>query len=131
MLSIIKKENKKLKRIYTGIGNVVSLNIHPKGEYVLIKKHQSANQKETNFMSYVNVDGYTVSRMARPKVSKNEPNQSLGVFSRSKDTLIWVDFSALSDILDAGSIPRIFVPASLNFFNKYPSLLAISTIKSF
>lgn len=94
----IKKANKQLKRIYTGIGNVVSLNIHPKGEYVLIKKHQSANQKETNFMSYVNVDGYTVSRMARPKVSKDEPNQSLGVFSRSKDTLIWVDFSALSDI---------------------------------
>ena len=49
-------------------------------------------------MSFVNSDGYTQSRKARPKVSQNEPNQSLGIFCRAKDTLIWVDFSKLSDI---------------------------------
>ncbi len=87
-----------LKSIYTGTGDLVSLKVHPKGEFILLKKHQGADQKETSYMSFVNSDGYTETKKARPKVSQNEPSQFLGVFSRSNDTLIWVDFSGLTDI---------------------------------
>ena len=90
--------NHKLKSIYTGIGDVISMEIHPREAYVLLKKHKSANQKETSYMSFVNADGYTMTKKARPKVSVNEPRQSLGVFSRDKDTLIWVDFSTLTGL---------------------------------
>ncbi|MDC1244929.1 prolyl oligopeptidase family serine peptidase [Crocinitomicaceae bacterium] len=94
-----KTDSKKgLKSIYTGDGDVVSLKVHPKGQFVLLKKHLSVDQKQTSFMSFVNADGYTETKTARPKVSQNEPSQYFGVFSRSNDTLIWVDFSGLSDL---------------------------------
>ena len=97
------KNDNDLNRIYTGNGDVVSLNIHPQGEYVLVKKHKSAQQKETSYMSFVNSDGYTETRRARPKVSSSEPSQFMGVYSQTKDTLIWIDFSNLSDIQNTPS----------------------------
>ena len=87
-----------LKPIYTGDGDVISLMVHPEGEFILLKKHLRAEQKETSYMSFVNANGYTATKRARPKVSSNEPSQFMGIFSRTNDTLIWVDFSDLSGI---------------------------------
>ena len=87
-----------LKSIYTGEGDMISLKVHPKGEFILLKKHLRAEQKETSYMSFVNANGYTETKRARPKVSSNEPSQFMGIFSRTNDTLIWVDFSDLTDL---------------------------------
>ena len=126
-----------LNRIYTGKGDVISLKIHPEGEFVLVKKHRSADQKETSYMSFVNSDGYTKTRKARPKVSRNEPRQSMGVYERSKDTLVWIDFSGLSDIqktppymgdtdsLDSPEDRHLFMNCTMFFVKRNAAILDI------
>lgn len=99
-----KKEQKEslkideLDEVYVGKGQIMPIQIHPNGEYMVLRKHQSAKQKETAYMSFVNEDGYTKTEKARAKVSMNEPNQSMGLFLHNSDTIMWLDFSTLTGI---------------------------------
>ena len=91
-------EDKALPEIYIGEGRLQPIQVDPSGSYLVVRMHVPAETKQTEYMSYVTEDGYAESIKARAKVSRQEPNQRMGVYSLLGDSLYWIDFSALTDI---------------------------------
>ena len=86
------------KEQYIGANEWSEIQVDPSVQYALIRLTESTDGKPTNVEQFVTNDGFTKHQMARDKVSSNEPNQRMLLYQMEKDTLIQLDFSALSDI---------------------------------
>lgn len=81
-----------------GTANWGEIQVDPSLSYALFRISERTEEKATSVEQFITNDGYTKHQMAREKVSDEEPNQKMGLYSLRKDTLIWLDFSLLSDI---------------------------------
>lgn len=81
-----------------GTANWGEIQVDPSLNYALFRISEGAEGKATSVEQFITNDGYTKHQMAREKVSAEEPNQKMGLYALKKDTLIWLDFSKLSDI---------------------------------
>ncbi|MEI8116368.1 MAG: prolyl oligopeptidase family serine peptidase [Flavobacteriia bacterium] len=74
------------------------IQVDPSMNYALFRISEGAEGKATNVEQFVTNDGFTKHQPAREKVSDHEPNQKMGLYQLKKDSLIWLDFSKLTDI---------------------------------
>ena len=88
----------KPKAQFLGDGNPEPIQIHPSGNFVLVRTTDAASEQETSVEHFITANGYTKGIPARGKVSTDEPNQQLFLYQLSRDTLIALDFSHLSGI---------------------------------
>ena len=83
---------------YLGEGKQQPLQISENGKFVVIISSHNEEENSTSFENFVTADGYTKSIPARAKVSSNEPNQTMAIYHFERDSVIWLDFSHLTDI---------------------------------
>ena len=87
------------KEIYYGkedrIQNVVISN---DGKFACFNVHKDSPDESTIYEAFITEDGIAQKRIARPKVSDNDPSDRLGIYNRTKDTVIYISFSNLTDI---------------------------------
>jgi dipeptidyl aminopeptidase/acylaminoacyl peptidase len=81
-----------------GEGNTQPLQISENGKYVVVIQSHNEEVNSTSFEQFVTSDGYTKSIPARAKVSSNEPTQTMAIYQFERDSVIWLDFSHLTDI---------------------------------
>jgi acetyl esterase/lipase len=74
------------------------IQVDPSINFAFFRISEGAEGKATSVEQFVTNDGYTKHQPARAKVSNQEPNQKMGLYQMQKDTLIWLDFSQLTDI---------------------------------
>lgn len=74
------------------------IQVDPSMNFAFFRVSEGGEGKATSVEQFVTNDGYTKHQPAREKVSNQEPNQKMGLYQMSKDTLIWLDFSKLTDI---------------------------------
>lgn len=65
---------------------------------VFIRADESVEGKATLVPSFITENGYVKTSQARSKVSEKEPNQTMYLHLIEKDTIVQIDFSALTDI---------------------------------
>ena len=65
---------------------------------VFLRVEDPTNDMSTSVPAFITSDGYVQSMDARAKVSNNEPNQKMYLHMISQDTLVQLDFGALTDI---------------------------------
>jgi acetyl esterase/lipase len=75
-----------------------AIQVDPSMNYALFRISEGAEGKATSVEQFVTNDGFTKHQPAREKVSNQEPNQKMGLYQLKKDSLIWLDFSKLTDI---------------------------------
>jgi acetyl esterase/lipase len=75
-----------------------TIQVDPSLNYALFRISEGAEGKATSVEQFVTNDGFTKHQLAREKVSNQEPNQKMGLYQLKKDTLIYLDFSKLTDI---------------------------------
>jgi dipeptidyl aminopeptidase/acylaminoacyl peptidase len=86
------------KTNYLAEGNTRLLQISENGKYVVVIQSHNEEVNSTSFEQFVSSDGYTKSIPARAKVSSNEPTQTMAIYQFERDSVIWLDFSHLTDI---------------------------------
>ena len=74
------------------------IQVDPSMNYAFFRISEGAEGKATSVEQFVTNDGFTKHQPAREKVSNQEPNQKMGLYQMKKDSLIWLDFSKLTDI---------------------------------
>ncbi len=85
--------------IYYSKNEYVSrINVSQDGNYVSFVLVMDSDEPTTNYQAYITGDGFTQHRQARPKVNDKEPSTRMGIFDVQKDTVYFVDPSALKDI---------------------------------
>lgn len=84
--------------IYTSGKRYSNVQISPDGKMIFYRLDEYPNDPDTEVPHFISKDGYTYSDKARPKVSDNDPNHQLCVYSIEKDTSVLIDLSILSDI---------------------------------
>lgn len=82
----------------SGFNNLSGRFISYPHQAVLLRVDDPSEEKPTEFPVFITADGYVRSQKARAKVSAHEPNQRMYLHLLSKDTLVAIDFSRLSDI---------------------------------
>ncbi len=75
-----------------------TIQVDPSLNYAFFRISEGSEGKATSVEQFVTNDGFTKHQPAREKVSNKEPNQKMGLYQMKKDTLIWLDFSHLTDI---------------------------------
>ena len=83
---------------FVGAASWSEIQIDPSVNYAVFRVTEESDSKPTNVEQFITNDGFTKHQTARDKVSDNEPNQKLLLYQMTKDTLITLDFSMLSDI---------------------------------
>lgn len=86
------------KEQYIGATEWSEIQVDPTVQYAIIRLTERTVGKPTNVEQFITNDGFTKHQLARDKVSSTEPNQRMLLYQMEKDTLIQLDFSALSDI---------------------------------
>jgi acetyl esterase/lipase len=86
------------KEQYIGETEWSEIQVDPTVQYAIIRLTDRTVGKPTNVEQFITNDGFTKHQLARDKVSSTEPNQRMLLYQMEKDTLIQLDFSALSDI---------------------------------
>lgn len=86
------------KEQYIGATEWSEIQVDPTVQYAIIRLTERTVGKPTNVEQFITNDGFTKHQLARDKVSSTEPNQRMLLYQMAKDTLIQLDFSALSDI---------------------------------
>jgi len=86
------------KEQYVGTANWSDIQIDPSVNYAVLRVTEELDSKPTSVEQFVTNDGFTKHQAARDKVSSNEPNQKLLLYQMISDTLIYLDFSKLTDI---------------------------------
>lgn len=101
-----KKWNEKQPQRRTPVGIYYSKNeyvskfsISSDGRYVSFVLTMDSDEPTTHYESYITNDGFTQHKQARPKVNDKEPSTRMGIFDSQKDTVYFVDYSSLKDIL--------------------------------
>ena len=128
-----------IKSNYLGEGRLLPLQISNNGKFVALIMAHNEQESSTSYTQFVTADGHTKSIPARAKVSSNEQNQTMAIYQFDRDSVIWLDFSNLSDIrkkplyLDSTGLGRFDKDRSLFlhpvvFSNK--SNVALCEIKS-
>ena len=128
-----------IKSNYLGEGRLLPLQISNNGKFVVLIMAHNEQESSTSYTQFVTADGHTKSIPARAKVSSNEQNQTMAIYQFDRDSVIWLDFSNLSDIrkkplyLDSTGLGRFDKDRSLFlhpvvFSNK--SNVALCEIKS-
>lgn len=84
--------------VYTEGKRYSNIQVSPKGKYVFYRIDEYPNDPNTEVPHFISEDGQTYSQKARSKVSANDPNHSLFIYKRDKDTSVQLDLSILSDI---------------------------------
>ncbi len=84
--------------IYTEGKRYSNVQVSPDGHYIFYRIDEYPNDPNTEVQHFVSSDGQAFIQKARPKVSENDPNHSLHVFQRDKDSSFMLDLSLLSDI---------------------------------
>lgn len=74
------------------------IQVDPSMNFAFFRVSEGAEGKATSVEQFVTNDGFTKHLPAREKVSNQEPNQKMGLYQMNKDTLMWLDFSKLTDI---------------------------------
>ncbi|NBX80262.1 MAG: S9 family peptidase [Flavobacteriales bacterium] len=83
---------------FLGDGNIEELQIDPFQKFVIVRSTFNQKEVETSVQNFVTANGYTQNFVARGKVSQDEPNQKVAIYSIERDSLIWLDFSNLTNI---------------------------------
>jgi len=86
------------KEQFVGAANWSDIQIDPSVSYAILRVTEGADSKPTSVEQFVTNDGFTKHQLARDKVSANEPNQKMVLYQMAADTLIYLDFSKLTDI---------------------------------
>ena len=94
----LNKKFKFPKEQYIGATEWSEIQVDPTVQYAIIRLTERTVGKPTNVEQFITNDGFTKHQLARDKVSSTEPNQRMLLYQMEKDTLIQLDFSALSDI---------------------------------
>ena len=100
---------------YIGEGTPELLQIHPSGNFVIVRTTFGASEKETSVEHFVTANGYSKGIPARGKVTNDEPNQTMFLYQFSRDTLIALDFSHLTGIRNK---PLYMDPSGAGLFDK-------------
>lgn len=86
------------KAFYFGKESIENIQIDPSSHYVSFRLSNYPPEKETHVENHISADGHTYTSPARAKVSNSDASHRLGIYSIDKDTVIFVDFSKLTDI---------------------------------
>lgn len=86
------------KKFAIGNETLENLQISPDALYISFRLSSYPDSKETHVENHITQDGYTNSSPARAKVRITDPLHKLGIYSVQKDSVLYVDFSKLSDI---------------------------------
>lgn len=98
-------------KIFIGKESLENIQISPDAAYISFRLSTYPNSKQTQVENHISADGYTYSSSAREKVKDIDPSHRLGIYSVLNDTVVYIDFSKLSDIRKK--------PAYLNDENPY------------
>lgn len=91
-------ESEKIKAIFINNSSVSNIQISGDGGYITFRLNDYPNGKETHVESHIQIDGHTKAIPARPKVSGDDPNHQLGIYDRERDSVYFLDLTALPDI---------------------------------
>ena len=86
------------KEQFVGAANWSDIQIDPSVSYAVFRVTEETDSKPTSVEQFVTNDGFTKHQLARDKVSASEPNQKMVLYQMAADTLIYLDFSKLTDI---------------------------------
>ncbi len=86
------------KEQFVGASSWSEIQIDPSVNYAVLRVTEESDSKPTNVEQFITNDGFTKHQAARDKVSDNEPNQKMLLYQMAEDTLIFLDFSKLTDI---------------------------------
>lgn len=85
-------------KIFIGKESLENIQISPDAAYISFRLSTYPNSKQTQVENHISADGYTYSSSAREKVSDIDAFHQLGIYSLQNDTVVFIDFSKLSDI---------------------------------
>lgn len=95
------KEEKALRKIYTGTNEVQNITVSPGGRFVTYRLYQKNDEAQGTIVpSYVTKEGYTKDIPARSKVGRPDGNYSSFVFDRMKDTVLRIAIDSIPGIAD-------------------------------
>lgn len=90
--------SKSIPVIYTNGKRYSNVQVSPDGNYIFYRIDDYPNDPDTEVPHYIAEDGQTYIQKARPKVSDNDPNHQLYIYSIINDTSFQIDLSGLSDL---------------------------------
>jgi dipeptidyl aminopeptidase/acylaminoacyl peptidase len=86
------------KEYYYGNETLENMQLSKDGKFVSFRLSNYPKEKETHVENHIAANGYTYPTSARAKVGAEEPTHRLGIYDIQKDTVYFVNLSALSDI---------------------------------
>jgi dipeptidyl aminopeptidase/acylaminoacyl peptidase len=83
---------------YFGDKSISNIQVFGNGRFMMFRVNQYPKTKETHVEHHISNDGHTYTSRARSKVNDKDPNHQLAVYDFEQDTVVFADFSTLSNI---------------------------------
>lgn len=83
---------------YIGKESLENVQISPDTRFISFRLSTYPEEKETHVEHHISADGNTYTSNARSKVSDEDASHRLGIYDINKDTVVFIDFSKLSDL---------------------------------